>query len=189
MTLQWNEKNGSYSNQRVGNSLIVYHGSGHIIRQPRLDKGIGRKDFGPGFYTTEIREQAEDFIKSLFYKSDNRILGLNNMYINEYKLTLDKSLNIKIFPEPGEEWLEFLVLDDRLKVKFNYDIIIGPTADDQARTTLNLFKKQVENKGLDQDLVKYIAKKLKTEKLSEQYCIKTEKALKRLNFKGVDLIE
>lgn len=189
MTLQWNDREIYTDPQKYKTTITLYHGSGHIIRHPRLDKGVGRKDFGPGFYTTEDRRQAENFVRSLFHKNDTRILGLKNMYVNKYELKLDKELDIKVFQEPGVEWLEFLVLDDKLKPNLKHDIIIGPTADDQARTTLNLFKKQVAAKGLDSNLVQYIAKRLKTENLSEQYCIKTEKALRYLVFKGVETVE
>ncbi|MGN0295078.1 MAG: DUF3990 domain-containing protein [Lachnospiraceae bacterium] len=39
--------------------MTVYHGSYTTVRNPGIIKGRNTKDFGPGFYCTIIREQAE----------------------------------------------------------------------------------------------------------------------------------
>ena len=39
--------------------MTVYHGSYLSIQKPAILKGRNTKDFGPGFYCTVIREQAE----------------------------------------------------------------------------------------------------------------------------------
>ena len=39
--------------------MTVYHGSYLSIQKPAILKGRNTKDFGPGFYYTVIREQAE----------------------------------------------------------------------------------------------------------------------------------
>ena len=39
--------------------MTVYHGSYTTIAVPEIIKGKNTKDFGPGFYCTVIREQAE----------------------------------------------------------------------------------------------------------------------------------
>ena len=39
--------------------MTVYHGSGDVVAAPEIRVGRYTKDFGPGFYCTVIREQAE----------------------------------------------------------------------------------------------------------------------------------
>ncbi|MBQ9633956.1 MAG: DUF3990 domain-containing protein [Schwartzia sp.] len=39
--------------------MIVYHGSTVVVRQPDVLHSYRRLDFGKGFYTTTVREQAE----------------------------------------------------------------------------------------------------------------------------------
>lgn len=39
--------------------MTVYHGSYTAVKKPEILKGRNTKDFGPGFYCTLIREQAE----------------------------------------------------------------------------------------------------------------------------------
>ncbi len=39
--------------------MTVFHGGYTAIEKPKIIKGKYTKDFGPGFYCTIIREQAE----------------------------------------------------------------------------------------------------------------------------------
>ena len=43
--------------------MTVYHGSYTTKGVPEIIKGKNTKDFGPGFYCTVIREQAERWAK------------------------------------------------------------------------------------------------------------------------------
>lgn len=40
--------------------MILYHGSNLHFEKIDLSKSKDKRDFGRGFYTTAIREQAED---------------------------------------------------------------------------------------------------------------------------------
>ena len=40
-------------------TLTLYHGSNKIFKEITLEKSRNRRDFGRGFYTTTIRDQAE----------------------------------------------------------------------------------------------------------------------------------
>ncbi len=40
---------------------ILYHGATSIVREPLTHVGRSDLDFGPGFYVTHDREQAEDW--------------------------------------------------------------------------------------------------------------------------------
>ena len=38
--------------------MIIYHGGTEIVKTPGIIKVYSGRDFGAGFYTTSIREQA-----------------------------------------------------------------------------------------------------------------------------------
>ena len=78
--------------------MTVYHGSYTTVRKPDIVKGHNTKDFGPGFYCTVIREQAERWAK----RYDNGV-------VNTYTVRLDTSLDILEFSEMTEEWLDFII--------------------------------------------------------------------------------
>ena len=99
--------------------MTVYHGSYITIKNPRIIKGKNTKDFGPGFYCTVIREQAERWAK----RYDTSI-------VNIYTVRLDTRLNILEFQTMTEEWLDFII-SCRHSTAHKYDIVIGAMANDQ----------------------------------------------------------
>lgn len=98
---------------------VIYHGSYTKIEHPQIIEGNYTKDFGTGFYCTNILEQAKKWSKR--YK---------NSIINSYEYNEDNKLNIKVFSLMTDEWLDFIV-SCRSGIKHNYDIVIGAMADDQ----------------------------------------------------------
>jgi len=52
--------------------LILYHGSNCNFDKVDISRSKDKRDFGKGFYTTTLREQAEDWAGALFdrYKGD-----------------------------------------------------------------------------------------------------------------------
>ena len=99
--------------------MQVYHGSSTIVKDPKIIEGKFTKDFGTGFYCTKFQPQAEKWSKKFE-------IGVVNIY--EYNES--NSLNVKEFPEMSDEWLDFVV-SCRMGASHNYDIVIGPMADDQ----------------------------------------------------------
>ncbi|WP_297778968.1 DUF3990 domain-containing protein [Blautia sp.] len=77
------------------------------------------KDFGPGFYCTMIKEQAQRWAKRY-----------NTKIVSIYEVRLNSNLNIKDFKEMTDEWLNFIV-NCRSGKKHEYDIVIGAMANDQ----------------------------------------------------------
>lgn len=99
--------------------MTVYHGSYTPIKHPKIIKGRNTKDFGPGFYCTVIREQAERWAKRY-----------STSIVNTYTVRLDTRLNILEFKEMTEEWLDFIIAC-RHGEPHDYDIVIGAMANDQ----------------------------------------------------------
>lgn len=99
--------------------MTVYHGSYITIEHPEIRKGKNTKDFGPGFYCTFIREQAERWAK----RYDAGI-------VNTYTVRLDTNLNILEFKDMTDAWLDFII-HCRNGKPHDYDIVIGAMANDQ----------------------------------------------------------
>ena len=97
----------------------LFHGSGAIVENPKVLVSGYYKDFGYGFYCTNIEKQAKRWALS---KKPKHI-------VNEYSFIEDNSLEIKIFEDMSEEWLDF-VISCRSGINHGYDIVEGPMADD-----------------------------------------------------------
>ena len=99
--------------------MTVYHGSYMEISNPSIIESKYTKDFGPGFYCTIIKEQAQRWAK----RHPRAIL-------NMYDLSLNTTLNMLEFKEMTEAWLDFII-DCRQGKSHQYDIVIGAMANDQ----------------------------------------------------------
>ena len=99
--------------------MTVYHGSNAIIREPKIIIGRNTKDFGPGFYCTVIREQAERWA-----------MRFPSPVVNEYFFLPDNDLKILEFKEMTDAWLDFIA-DCRAGKAHGNDIVIGAMANDQ----------------------------------------------------------
>ena len=80
--------------------MKLYHGSNMVIDQIDLSKCKPYKDFGQGFYLTEIKEQAEQMARrtSAIYGGEAVVTEF------EFDETALKILSVKTFEEPSEEW-------------------------------------------------------------------------------------
>lgn len=107
--------------------MEVYHGGYCLIKQPEIIEGRYAKDFGAGFYCTELKEQAARWAK----RYDTPVISI-------YNFVSDDNLNILHFQEMTEEWLDFIV-DCRKGIKHNYDIVIGAMANDQVYNYISDF--------------------------------------------------
>ncbi len=99
--------------------MTVYHGGYQEVRIPRIIQGRNTKDFGPGFYCTIIREQAQRWAR----RYDTPV-------VSTYTVRMNTQLNILDFSEMSEEWLDFIIAC-RHGEPHSYDIVIGAMANDQ----------------------------------------------------------
>ena len=144
--------------------MIVYHGSKMIVESPEIRIAKYNKDFYFGFYCTLFPEQA--------IRWTTRFNGTG--YLNEYLYTPNEHLNVKIFPEMTEEWLDFIVFC-RLGHSHNYDIVEGPMADD---TIFNYVQNFVDGK-ISREAFWALAK---FKKPTHQISFHTARALTALSF-------
>jgi hypothetical protein len=107
--------------------MKVYHGGYCPIEIPEIIIGKYAKDFGAGFYCTELKEQAIRWAR----RYDTRIVSIYNFEQNN-------DLKILHFKEMTEEWLNFIV-NCRNGIKHDYDIVIGAMANDQVYNYISDF--------------------------------------------------
>lgn len=99
--------------------MEVFHGGYCLITSPEIREGKYAKDFGAGFYCTELKEQAIRWAN----RYDTPVISIFNFEPNN-------NLNILHFTEMTEDWLNFIV-SCRNGISHDYDIVIGAMANDQ----------------------------------------------------------
>lgn len=155
--------------------MILYHGTNIDIQSIDLNQCMPYKDFGQGFYLTDIEIQAREMAirKSKFVR--NTSPHVLKYKFDEQQLN-NEELQIKIFREVSEEWAQFIVANrynPNNMIIHNYDIVIGPIADDGVALQIGLFKDGYINLAT-------LAEALKYRKLNNQYFFGTPKAIKLL---------
>lgn len=154
--------------------MKLYHGTNIDFSEIDFSKCKPNKDFGQGFYLTDIKKQAlEMAIRRCNFEQAGTPI------VQEYKFDEtalhDGSLNIKIFDGVCPEWAEFILRNrtSRKKTIHSYDVVIGPVADDGVVYQLNLYQQHFIT--IDQ-----LVKGLEYRKLSNQYFFGTTKAISKL---------
>ena len=113
----------------------LYHGSFVSVESPLV--GVGRRelDFGPGFYVTTLREQAERWARRVCV-----VRAVNTPVISIYQFDEESLPNDirRIYLEHYDlRWLDFIVASRRGKQPWkDYDIIEGGVANDQVIDTV-----------------------------------------------------
>jgi hypothetical protein len=167
--------------------MILYHGSNIEIEKIDLNKCRPHKDFGRGFYTTSLREQALAMAKRTV-----RIYGEGTPCVTEFYfddvVLKDTRFNIKRFEKPNLEWAKFVVnnrnhnFKDFTSFECNtdgkYDIVTGHVANDDITALMNVYLAGILS---DEALIK----ELMFRELSEQVSFHTERATACLQKKEV----
>ena len=99
--------------------MQIYHGSNVYVQKPRIITNGHYKDFGYGFYCTNLEKQAKRWALT------RRRAHIVNIY--EYEEAVD--LHILRFPEMTDPWLDFIA-SCRNGAEHAYDIVEGPMAND-----------------------------------------------------------
>ena len=148
--------------------IKLYHGTNTTFDKVELDKCLPYKDFGRRFYLTTIRTQALARAKNKcnFEGGAPTILAYQ---FDEKELA---NLNVKYFEKPTEEWANFIFANrnKRNKKMHNYDIVVGPVADDGVIASIRLYETKVI------DLAEFV-KRLEYAHPNIQYAFCTERAI------------
>jgi hypothetical protein len=122
--------------------VLVFHGSDTKIEEIDLSKSEYFKDFGRGFYVTNIREQAYARAIDITRRHGlNRPVITEFNYIETYPNTV--GLNIKKFENVSKEWVEFIILNRNRRISHPahvFDIVEGPIANDKMVIQIRLYE-------------------------------------------------
>ena len=95
-------------------------------------------------------------------------------------------LKIKVFKTADKEWIRFILENrDCEKSAHGYDIVIGPTADENTVTIINAYKEDLFATNYADEVLEALIKELKPENLPKQYFFGTDAAIKTLRFKNI----
>lgn len=160
--------------------MVLYHGSTTEIKEIDLTLSKPNKDFGKGFYLSNNFEQAYNMAT---YKA-----GLFGTYPLVTKFEFDENLlksdelNVRTFSEYSKEWAEFVFKNRNQETQdfsHNYDIVIGPIANDKVGAQIRRFVEGDISFDTFLERLKYM------KGITFQYFFGTEKAIKMLVNKGL----
>jgi hypothetical protein len=154
--------------------MKVYHGSSVEIIDIDLSKCEQYRDFGKGFYVTNIREQAK-------YWAERKGEDYNTKgYVTEFEFIETAfehwRFNVLRFDDYTEEWLDFVVMNrnhDLPVPAHNYDIVEGPVADDKVTQRIRFYLEGTISKQT-------FLKELKFFRHTHQICFCTHRSLQAL---------
>lgn len=153
--------------------MKLYHGSDVEVKVVDLSYSLMMKDFGPGFYVSADLKQAEAFAK---YKADRPKSKTKTPVVSIFEFDdarlSSEELKVKRFENYSEEWIDFIDTY-RGKKDTDYDIIIGPIANDDVRTQFALY-------GFGEITKHELLESLKYKRVTFQYCFKTQIAVSYL---------
>lgn len=153
--------------------MICYHGSDTVVDKPKILEAKRPLDFGGGFSVTTSEEQAKRWAVKVSYRNN-----MGQRCVNRYEFDIERAkqeVSIIFFDSADEKWLDFICKNRSGKSTGEYDIVIGPVADDR------VYRVVVEYENGDMDKENAL-KKLKAEVLCNQILFHTEMSLEFLKY-------
>lgn len=150
--------------------MRLYHGTNVDFDLIDIEKSNPYKDFGKGFYLTDIKEQAERMaLRKVKFFGGVPVIQVYDF--DEAALQMDK-LKVKFFSEPSEEWAVFIHNNRNRALDFHhdYDVVIGPIANDGVAYLLGRYEEGTIT-------LPELVRGLEFKQLNNQYFFGTQKAL------------
>lgn len=154
--------------------MRLYHGSNVMIDKVEFPKCHPFKDFGCGFYLTDNITHARNMALRRCMRTGGEEC------VTEYEFNFRdaiKNLNVKIFDKPSEEWAEFVMMNRNEAITHpahDYDIVIGPIADDSVVMSFRLYQDGYIS-------ISELVRRLEYRELSNQYFFHNTKSIGYLN--------
>lgn len=173
--------------------VVLYHGSYCEVKEPDLQKCARFKDFGQGFYLTTDRNQAFSFAKiSTQRMIENEIIPANRNYgfVSSFIYKEKEVCKVKYFETADVGWLHCIVahrkfgtFDNIAEQYRNFDIVAGKVANDATNSTIVNYMARAFGPVGSTTADSICIGLLLPDRLKNQYCFRTEKALKNIVFK------
>ena len=167
--------------------LVLYHGTAEKITRIDVERGRNNKDFGKGFYMAVSKMQAIGMMHKKYREARAR---RPNAPVNQFSETLYeisinmdylKKLNIKEFKTADEEWLDFILMcREKGGLPHDFDVVIGPTADDDTMVCLNSYWRGFYGEVGSTDAKEKLLSYLEPENLGFQYFVGKQEIIDRL---------
>lgn len=171
---------------------LLYHGSYIEVSHIDLSKCKQGKDFGRGFYVTSSYDQARNFVPLAINKQINEgYLPADHRhgYISVFRLQLSPDVAIHTFDSADKEWLHFVAANRKnslfpeMKQDYSrFDIIGGKIANDRTARTLQLYTSGGYGAPGSQEADDIAIMTLLPNRLEDQFCFCTDKAVRTLEF-------
>lgn len=150
--------------------MRLYHGTNVDFDLIDIEKSNPYKDFGKGFYLTDIKEQAERMaLRKVNFFGGVPVIQVYDF--DEAALQMEK-LKVKVFSKPSEEWAVFIHNNRNRALDFHhdYDVVIGPIANDGVAYLLGRYEEGTIT-------LPELVRGLEFKQLNNQYFLGTQKAL------------
>ena len=143
-------------------SETLCHGTSSQIEKFDVTKGRNNKDFGKGLYMAVTKQQAIGMMHKKFSELQNRLQNIKD--IVSYS-----------------EWLDFVLMcREQGGTPHNYDVVIGPTADDNTLACLRTYWQGFYGETGSEEAKEILLKNLEPENLGRQYFVGKQEVADRL---------
>lgn len=152
---------------------ILYHGSYAEVSQPQAWVGRRNLDFGPGFYLTKIKKQAEAWAVVVASRKGRAARPVVSAFVFDAGRAKADGVRFKVFDSYDVEWLDYVVACRNGKdCSTDYDIVEGGVANDNVIDTVEDYEKGVitAEQALGQ---------LRYKKVNHQLCILNQSVIDR----------
>lgn len=177
---------------KLKDGMLLYHGSYTPVENIDLSKCDAGKDFGKGFYVTADKNQARNFIRTSLLKAkarkqipDDQKFG----YVTCYKYHNDiADIPVFEFADADKEWLWFIALNRRSHLAkdlaskidsslFGSEIIVGKIANDTTNPVITTYLMGLYGPIVDERSAQTAISLLLPDRLKEQYCFLSQRAI------------
>jgi len=153
--------------------MILYHGSDIEVKNPDLIHSRNNVDFGIGFYTTPLYEQAQKWCRK--YKGRGKAAVISVFSLDDRAFDIYRTQK---FDSYSEAWLDFILICRVGKDTSDYDIVMGGVANDKVFNTVELYFEGLINREEALGRLRY-------EKPNYQVAIRSQEVIDRfLKFEG-----
>ena len=154
--------------------MNLYHGTNAEFQEIDLSKSQRQKDFGQGFYLSDNKEQAFE----MGLHKVKQLGGLPQVQEYSFDESALSSSDVRVLRFEGytKEWVNFIIANrenNSATPAHDYDIVIGPIANDTVGVQLFQYRKRYIN-------IEMLIENLKYKKYTIQYYFGTSKALSYL---------
>ena len=173
-------------------TLTLYHGTTHDFKEVDVLRGKPFKDFGQGFYLSKSYEHARNLAIRNRRIEEIRMKAMGDgtqlsVFVYEYEFDpfeMDK-LNVKRFNAADREWLKFIIVNRMNRTRqHDYDIVIGPTANDDTRASIRTVMNATNGAILSDNALDLLIEILEPGILPEQYFFGKNRAAAMLKLTG-----